>query len=143
MKKGFKHSLETRKKMSETHRGKKLSLETRRKISGAMSGEKCYWFGRTREKSPHWNGGSKIHNGYILICQGSGRYREEHRIIAEKALGRLLRKDEIVHHINGIKDDNRNSNLLICTKSYHQQLHRKMEARERALREAHHEPAYA
>jgi len=37
-----------------------------------------------------------------------------------------LKFNEIVHHINEKKDDNRNSNLLICSKSYHTWLHHKI-----------------
>ena len=63
--------------------------------------------------------------GYVLVKENN-KYRMEHVIIAEKALGRRLGKGEVVHHINGIKSDNRNNNLLICTNSYHNQLHQRM-----------------
>ena len=49
-----------------------------------------------------------------------------HRIIAAHALGRKLKRTEVVHHLNGDKTDNRNSNLLICSGSYHRELHARM-----------------
>lgn len=64
--------------------------------------------------------------GYVMLRVGKRRYRPEHRVIAEKALGRPLRPDEHVHHINCRRADNRNNNLLICSPSYHNELHARM-----------------
>jgi len=69
--------------------------------------------------------------GYVFVTiphktTQEKRYMQEHRLIAERVLGRPLKTDEVVHHVNGDKSDNRNENLLICTKSYHAWLHRKM-----------------
>ncbi len=52
----------------------------------------------------------------------------EHTLIAEKALGKKLPKGVVVHHVNEIKTDNRNSNLLICTITYHRLIHTRIEA---------------
>jgi len=63
-------------------------------------------------------------NHPYVNCEG---YVTEHRLMAEKALGRYLKPGEEVHHINRDSTDNRNSNLLICDHQFHSWLHRRME----------------
>jgi HNH endonuclease len=73
---------------------------------------------------------SRCYGGYVVVYVGVGkRPKYEHTIIAERSLGRPLKKGKVVHHINGIKDDNRNENLLICSSSYHRWLHAEMQRR--------------
>ena len=50
-------------------------------------------------------------------------YVYEHRVISEQILGRKLLKDEIVHHRNGIRWDNRQENLEVMDKHDHAKLH--------------------
>lgn len=43
----------------------------------------------------------------------------EHRLVAEQSIGRRIEKTEHVHHINGVKDDNRPENLEVISASAH------------------------
>lgn len=51
-------------------------------------------------------------------------YKSEHRVIVEKMLGRELRQDELVHHIDGNKKNNNPDNLMIVTRAEHAKIHR-------------------
>lgn len=57
-------------------------------------------------------------NDYVTI---NGRL--EHRIIMEIYIGRKLNKEEVVHHKNGVKYDNRIENLEVMTISQHSKYH--------------------
>lgn len=49
--------------------------------------------------------------GYKHILQRGGGKVLDHRRVAEEKIGRPLRREEVVHHINHIRHDNRPSNL--------------------------------
>lgn len=72
-----------------------------------------------------YRGGYQYINGYKLIKDKShhranGRgYVFEHIIVLEEKLGRCLLPDEVGHHLNGIKFDNRPENLIPMPKRKH------------------------
>lgn len=64
--------------------------------------------------------------GYVLIKIGN-ELVYEHRVLAEKALGKPLPKKAIVHHMNSPDDNHGAFKLVICpNQAYHFLLHKKM-----------------
>lgn len=103
--------------------------------SGADAPQLNYRHLQTRENNPNWRGGRSIApNGYVIIRVGVGQpmadvrgYAYEHRIVASEKIGRLLARKDHVHHINGVKSDNRPENLEVVSSQEHRKRHRKYE----------------
>lgn len=82
------------------------------------------------ERASHWKGGRHAdRKGYIYVratdhpnANAMG-YVFEHRLVMEQVLGRLLTPDEVVHHINEVRADNRPENLQVMTHVEHMRLH--------------------
>lgn len=85
--------------------------------------------GKFGSENPCWRGGKIYRRGYTLVridrnhkffkmCNSTG-YIGEHRLVAAEKENRLLEKWEQVHHLNGIKSDNRPENLVVLEAHKH------------------------
>lgn len=108
--------MEQREVLRQQKLGVKLKKKHRDKVIKSLNHE-------SGSSNNNWKGGrSKTADGYVLIRIGA-KYKKEHRLVMEKHLGRILKREEVVHHINGIKNDNRIENLVLTTHEAHGKHH--------------------
>lgn len=74
---------------------------------------------------PNWKGGRVLKNGYPSIWMpthdraNNVGYVKEHMLVMEKKLGRKIRKDEPIHHIDFNRENNNIDNLWLCSQKSH------------------------
>ncbi len=109
-------SIKSRKSLSEQYKGK----------GNPMYGKPSKYRGKKRpelwgENHPNWKGGW-LQQGYKFICV-EGRQLPEHKYFMELKIGRRLTSNEVVHHINHDRLDNRIENLQLLTRREHVFVH--------------------
>lgn len=115
---------EKRKGVPSPRKGVSLSEETKKKISEAQKG-------RIRNPSLYGGHRKRRSDGYIKVyvpdhpLATKDGYVMEHILVMEKAIGRYITRDEVVHHKNKKRDDNRIENLELMTFKAHASMHSK------------------
>lgn len=99
-----------------------------RRPSSKYCSKRCLWDANAKRK-PHntgKGGGWVDKRGYrwvYVIENGKSVAKREHRLVMEMSIGRKLLAEELVHHKNGVKSDNRIENLEIENWADHTQQH--------------------
>lgn len=106
---------------------------------------KRYPNGRPADEHPNWKGGKGVYgDGYVWLHApqhplARGGRVAEHRMVMEQHLGRYLEPDEIVHHIDGDKQNNAIENLQLTHQAEHVSNHWKASHEVKAWRTFAHE----
>lgn len=97
-----------------------------KKSSSRFCSRPCMWSkngGRNKKKESWWKNSSGYIEGRVWIDEHTQIQVKQHRWIMEKHLGERLSPNDDVHHINGIKDDNRIENLELIPHGEHTKHH--------------------
>ena len=87
-------------------------------------------------RSANWKGGRHLlSDGYVALWQpdhpraARNGYVREHVLVVERALGHALPAKAEIHHVDEVRSNNANCNLVACQdRAYHRLLHQRMRA---------------
>ena len=121
----------TKEKISKANKGRPsclkgthLSQETKIKISNSKKN-------KFKIHTKYGGHKKKRSDGYVRVYVPTHKnaskdgYVMEHKLVMEEYLGRYLKDDEVVHHKNKIRNDNRIENLQLMTFKEHASFHMK------------------
>ena len=93
------------------------------KHSGVWRCKKCVLTERNRRNAKAV-GSTRVHaqSGYVEEKTEAG-WRRQHIVVMERHIGRPIRSNEAVHHVNEIKTDNRLENLKLMDHGEHTAMH--------------------
>lgn len=81
---------------------------------------KCVGFSQRGENNPNYKNGKRVlKGGYIGIVSPGHPHVDsygvvtEHRLVMEKIVGRFLTKEEVVHHKDKVRSNNKPDNLVL------------------------------
>lgn len=143
-KKGFKHSEETKQKISMTIKKRPPLPQAFKKGCAPpqhafrlghvpwCTGKKLPEMGKKRmgKNNPNWRGGVKEEGGYIWIFKpehpkNRRNYVKRANLVMEGTIERFLNKNEVVHHRDNNRKNDRIKNLYLCSGgSEHMTIHR-------------------
>lgn len=128
-----------KRRASQAARSRRLRAKQHAEKFGSDAGDMRGRHGNhaSGERNGRWNAGRLVSSeGYVLVRVDPShprafgprglrnfKYAYEHDLVMERRIGRHLTPNEIVHHSNGIRDDNRDENLTLETRGCHAREH--------------------